>query len=64
MIATPRPKTWNEAIVDAGKHIEPSIPAQLLAKPTLVLLYCLFCPQRMDRDVILWLDRAFCRAWY
>jgi len=36
-----------------GEHINSQILPQLLTRPTLVLLYCLFEPQRMDRDVVL-----------
>jgi hypothetical protein len=64
IIDVSRTKTWSEAISDATASSPPLIPPQLSQKPALVLLYCLFVPQRMDCDVILWLDRAFCRSWY
>jgi hypothetical protein len=64
VIDTPRSKTWNEAVADAVVTVTPMVPAQLLNRPALLLLYCLFVPQRMDRDVVLWLDRQFCKSWY
>jgi hypothetical protein len=57
-------KSWDDVVADAKQTNLPLIPAQLLRKPHLVLLYCLFVPQRMDPDIILWLDREFCRTWY
>jgi hypothetical protein len=64
IIDTTQQKTWAEVTEEASINREPQIPPHLLMRPTLVLLYCLFVPQRMDRDVILWLDRAFCKTWY
>jgi len=57
-------KSWSDAVTEASQTPTPLIPPELLMRPALTLLYCLFVPQRMDRDVILWLDRAFCRTWY
>lgn len=57
-------KTWSDVTTEASADVVPLMPAQLLNRPALVLLYCLFVPQRMDREVILWLDRQFCRSWY
>ncbi|WP_316179997.1 MULTISPECIES: hypothetical protein [unclassified Bradyrhizobium] len=57
-------KTWDDVIEDAKLLNTPLIPEQLRARPSLVLLYCMFAPQRMDRDVILWLDRQFCHTWH
>lgn len=62
LIDTSSAKTWDEVTKEAGQPSAPRIPAQLLQRPALILLYCLFAPQRMDRDVILWLDRAFCKT--
>ena len=64
LLDTSTQKTWNDVVADAKQSNSPLMPAQLYAMPHLVLLYCLFVPQRMDRDVILWLDRQFCRTWY
>jgi hypothetical protein len=64
LLDTSTQKTWDDVVADAKQSNSPLIPAQLYAMPHLVLLYCLFVPQRMDRDVILWLDRQFCRTWY
>jgi hypothetical protein len=57
-------KTWLALTAEVGQERVPQIPEQLLDKQALVLLYCMFMPQRMDRDVILWLDRRFCKSWY
>ncbi len=64
IIDVTHPKGWGDVVRDAGEEANPSIPPQLLTRPALVLLYCMFVPQRMDRDVVLWLDRAFCQSWY
>jgi hypothetical protein len=64
LLDTNTQRSWDDVIADAKQSNTPLIPAQLCARPHLVLLYCLFVPQRMDRDVILWLDRMFCRTWY
>jgi hypothetical protein len=55
-------KTWDQVTSEASEEVTPLIPSQLLMRPVLVLLYCLFVPQRMDRDLILWLDRQFCKS--
>lgn len=57
-------KNWDELVEEAKQSLVPLMPAQLLARPHLVLLYGLFVPQRMDKDVILWLDRQFSKSWY
>jgi hypothetical protein len=64
LLDTSNQKTWDEVIEDAKKDTVPLAPDSLLKRPALVLLYCLFAPHRMDREVILWLDRQFCRTWY
>ncbi len=59
------PQTWSDVVVTASQSREPKVPAPMLDKPFLVLLYCLFVPYRMDFDVIMWLDRKLSRsAWY
>lgn len=57
-------RTWSDLTSEASEECIPKIPERLLDKPVLVLLYCMFMPQRMDRDIILWLDRKFCKSWY
>jgi hypothetical protein len=64
LIDLSRPKTWEDITVECATDGQPLIPRQLLLRPALVLLYCLFVPQRMNREIILWLDRAFCKTWY
>jgi hypothetical protein len=57
-------KNWNDVVTEASANIIPLIPPQLLERPILTLLYCLFVPYRMNCDIILWLDRVFCKSWY
>jgi hypothetical protein len=57
-------RSWSDVVLEASNSTNPLIPQQLLERPILTLLYCLFVPQRMSPEVILWLDRAFCRSWY
>jgi hypothetical protein len=64
LIELDRPKTWEEVTDECAVDSLPQIPPQLLSRPILVLLYCMFVPQRMNREIIMWLDRAFCKAWY
>lgn len=65
LINTSKQKTWPELTFDVSRERLPQIPELLLDRPVLVLLYCMFMPQRMDCDVILWLDRRFCKStWY
>ncbi len=64
IINTEKQRTWDEVVEEAKSETVPLMPKQLLDRPVLTLLYCLFVPQRMDRDVILWLDRKFSRTWY
>jgi hypothetical protein len=62
VLATPR--SWSEIVAECGAEFEPFIPDYLKSKPVLVLMFCLFVPYRMDKDVVMWLDRAFSNAWY
>jgi hypothetical protein len=64
LIDTTVPKSWDQVIDDASATYRPLMPDRLFKHPELVLMYCMFIPQRMDRDVILWLDRQFCRTWH
>ncbi|MGX9424037.1 hypothetical protein [Bradyrhizobium sp. LeoA1S1] len=64
VLDTSTQRTWEDIVGEAANTSRPLIPDSLRERPHLVLLYCLFIPQRMDRDVILWLDRCFCRTWY
>jgi len=64
MIDVTEPKSWADVVVEASSDRTPGIPPQLLERPILTLLYCLFMPQRMSIDVILWLDRTLSKSWY
>jgi hypothetical protein len=64
LIDTRTQKNWADLTKEASEAVIPQIPAPLLSLPFLTLLYCLFLPQRMDRNVVLWLDRQFCKSWY
>ncbi|HMG78611.1 MAG TPA: hypothetical protein VK591_08005 [Xanthobacteraceae bacterium] len=65
LIDTRTQKNWDDLTKEASETATPEIPTELLSRPFLTLLYCLFLPQRMDRNVILWLDRQFCKSsWY
>jgi hypothetical protein len=57
-------RSWNDVVAECGAECLPSLPDYLKAKPFLVLMYCLFVPYRMDKGVIMWLDRAFSKSWY
>jgi hypothetical protein len=57
-------RPWDDLVTEASGSKTPLVPPQLQTRPWLVLVYCLFVPQRMDRDIILWLDRQFCKTWY
>lgn len=59
------PQSWNDVVKTASVEIVPNIPEAMLAKPLLVLLYCLFVPYRMNYEVIMWLDRKLNpSSWY
>lgn len=64
VIPTPQPKRWEEAVQDASRITTPLIPSSLKQRPAIVLMYSLFVPYRMDRDIILWLDRVYSTTWY
>jgi hypothetical protein len=56
LIDTRTQTTWSKLTEEASQTTTPRIPGEFLSHPVLVLLYCMFCPYRMDRDMILWLD--------
>ena len=58
------PQTWTDVVTFAQTDSKPNAPTLLLANPVIMLLYCIYVPYRMDTDVMLWLDRQFCGAWY
>jgi hypothetical protein len=58
------PKSWDDVVRESAESREPVVPQYLRDRPIPLLLYCLFVPYRMDKEVILWLDRAFARTWY
>ncbi|HVV79764.1 MAG TPA: hypothetical protein VHD59_09155 [Pseudolabrys sp.] len=58
------PQSWDDVVSTAKNESSPNVPPLLLEKPIIVLLYCLFVPYRMSYDVIMWLDRQFCKTWY
>jgi hypothetical protein len=62
LLATP--KGWDDVVAECAEEYKPLCPDYLLDRPYLMLLFCLFVPYRMDKDVVLWLDRAFCKTWY
>jgi hypothetical protein len=64
IIDVSKPKSWGDVVKEARNDWTPPLPRQLLERPVLTLLYCLFMPQRMSIDVILWLDRVLSKSWH
>lgn len=60
----PYPATWGSLVTEATRNRPASFPSGFKEVPDLLAMYCVFFPYRATTDVVLWLDRKFCRTWY